>query len=123
MSAVARKDYGANAKIPLSNSTMRLINSINSPYSPQATGIDKEPGGYIQITKANLDSLTTNTRVLFGNVQGYVKTVTLDTEEDPELNVGFISCVIAVLDKEKVEQLTTYTADQLIASGNLFLVA
>lgn len=116
MPAVARKDYGANAIVAPSNETMRLINSINSPYSAQATGMDLVPGRIEKISQAQLNALTTNTRVLLGNAEGYVKTVT-------QVESVTTAVVIATLDKEKEEILKTYTAAEILNSGNIIFVA
>lgn len=114
--SVTRKDYGANAKVPASNPTMREISAINSPYSVQATGYDRDINPYIVLDSAGLDLLKRGTRVLFGNKDGYVKTVTYDGSR------VLVSAVITTLDKEKNEVDTTYTKAEILALGNIFFV-
>ena len=120
MGASTRKDYGSDAIVAENNETMKQVNTVNSPYSVQATGHDKVKANYIPVTSENLDALADNTRVLLGNKEGYVKSTLLSTGDTaPPL----VSAVITVLDKTKTEIDTSYTKAELLALGNLFLVS
>lgn len=117
MGASPRKDYGSGAIVAENNETMKRVNYQNTPYSVQATGHDKVVDNYIPITSENLDALTTNTRVLLGNQEGYIKTVT-----DTGGSAPLVSAVVSVLDKQKNEINTTYLKAELLALPNFFLV-
>lgn len=127
MGATTRKDYGSNAIVSPSNPTMRAIGNINAPYSVQATGHDKNvtganSGNVIDITSANLDVLAVNTRVLQGNRIGYVKSVVIGEDPDPEV---LETCTIRFLGDLGEEDAidVDYTKDELLASDNLILVS
>lgn len=112
MGSIPRKDYGEAAIVKDSNPVMKRVNSMNAPHSIQATGADKMEGKVVAITTvAEFNALTPYQRVLLGNREGYIKTVTAST-----------SLVYAVKDQEKEEELTTLTVQQVIDSGNLFIL-
>lgn len=117
MGATARKDYGSDAIIADNNETLKRVNTMNTPYSVQASGVDKIDGRLQVIDSTTADSITARQRVLWGNKEGYIKSVTLGADPFP-----LVSCVIAYLDKEKVEVTQTFTKAQLIAEHSLFII-
>lgn len=86
------------------NETVKRVNHMNSPYSVQATGNDLVEGRLHPVrTEAEFNALATRQRVLLGNEQGWLKTVTAST-----------SLVFVTLDNLKQEQLTTLTMAEVI---------
>lgn len=86
MGEMSRKDYGANAIVDQTSETMRRVNSMNAPFSIEATGHDHLKKNLVSITdEASLETLKTGMRVLTGNRQGYIKSIATvsDGEEDP----------------------------------------
>ena len=95
------------------NETMRQVTYMNSPYSVQATGLDKHPEKYILMTSANIDALIKGTIVNVGNQDGYIKTV---TGSNPVTSI-----VISIPNEGETGIIdTTYTKAQLLASRNIF---
>lgn len=114
MGATTRKD--SQQKIADNNETMKRVNFMNSPYSVQGTGADKMEGRIKAITDVtSFNTLTTRQRVLLGNKEGYLKTVTKTVDSE--------SLVYVTLNDEKEEVETTLTMAQVIASGSLFVLA
>ena len=114
MGAISRKD--PQQKISENNKTMKRINNVNSPYSIQATGADKMEGRIKAITDVtSFNTLTTRQRVLLGNKEGYLKTVTKTVDNE--------SLVYVTLNDLKEEVETTLTMAEVIASGNLYILA
>jgi hypothetical protein len=70
------------------------------------------------VTSENLNALETNTRVLEGNIEKYVKTVTKTGVAPDEV---LTSAVIAWLDDKDVEQTQSLTKAQFLASTTIFL--
>lgn len=110
MSSISRKD--SKQIIAENNNTMKRVNFMNTPYSVQSTGADKIEGKVIEVTTETLfNALSTRQRVLMGNKEGHIKTITEST-----------SLVITTYDLEKNEINTTYTMAQVLSSGNLFFL-
>lgn len=95
------------------NEVMRQVTFMNSPYSPQATGLDRHPEKYVRMDSAGIDALTTNTTVYVGNQDGYVKTVT---------GAAPVTSIVITLPNEgKTGTVdTTFTKAQLLDSRNIF---
>lgn len=118
MSPMPSKSYGADAIVSPSNPTLKRVNTLNSPLSAEATGLDHVPSKHIPVTSENLNALETNTRVLEGNIEKYVKTVTKTGVAPDEV---LTSAVIAWSDDKDVEQTQTLTKAQFLASTTIFL--
>lgn len=104
---------GLTSNVADNNETLKNVNMLNTPYSLQGTGADKIEGRVLLIdTETKFNALTTRQRVLFGNKEGHIKTVTAST-----------SIVITTFTPNKVAIDTTYTMAQIIASGSLFILA
>lgn len=96
------------------NGVLKRVNHMNAPSSIQASGADnfgyeanKADDRVEEITtETEFNTLTTRQRVLFGNKEGWIKTVTAST-----------SIVIAYLDEVKAEQTITLTMAQVIANS------
>jgi len=116
MTKMARNDYASDAIVPVSNETMKRVNTMNTPYSVQQLGLDKHPEQYIPVTSENLDAIVPNTRVAQGNIEKVVKTVNLTVGAAP-----LISVVLMYLDDTDTEVTETWTKAELLASGNVFL--
>lgn len=98
--------------------TFKRINAMNTPYSVQATGADKDIwkqyAGRIRTvdSTASFNLLTVRTRVLWGNREGYISA-----------HVASTSLVFTWLDKTKTKINTTKTMAEVLASGSMvFLV-
>ena len=72
MSPMPSKSYGADAIVSPSNSVLKRVNTLNSPFSAEAVGLDNSPSKHIPVTSENLYALEPNTRVLDGNIEKYV---------------------------------------------------
>lgn len=103
---------GLTSNVSDNNETLKNVNMLNTPYSLQGTGADKIEGRVLLIdTETKFNALTTRQRVLFGNKEGHIKTVTAST-----------SIVITTFSPTKTAIDTTYTMAQIIASGSLFIL-
>lgn len=117
MSTVARKDYGANAIVDPSKEAVKRVNLMNTPFGVQQLGLLQSSGAYIPVEDINYDNFKTNTRVLRGNKEGYVKAVTT-SGVDPDFvletaTFGFL--------KNGVEHTEgPYTVVEIKAMGNVF---
>lgn len=112
MGATSRKDYGTDAIVSKNNPVIKRVNQMNAPYSVQAVGADRIEGRVVAVTTlAQFNALTTRQRVLLGSKEGYIKSIVLG-----------VSLTYATLDKEKQEQITPLTMQQVFDSGNLFIL-
>ena len=94
------------------NKTLKQVNSINTPYSVQATGADKQDNRVNQIIDVTaFNTIVARDRVLWGNREGYIKSVVAST-----------SLVFTWLDKDLNEVNTTKTMAEVIASGSLVIL-
>ncbi len=98
--------------------TFKRINAMNTPYSVQATGADKDIWKQYADRIRTVDStatfnlLTVRTRVLWGNREGYISA-----------HVASTSLVFTWLDKTKTKINTTKTMAEVLASGSMvFLI-
>ena len=91
---------------------------MNSTYSAETVELNKSPSKHIKVNRENTDALEPNTRVLEGNIEKYVKTVT-KSGVDPDFVLT--SAVIAYLDDKDVEVVQTYTKAEILASTSIFL--
>lgn len=94
------------------NQTLKRVNFMNTPYSVQSTGADKKDGRIKVVdSEAVFNTIATRTRVLWGNREGYIKSIIAST-----------SLVFTWLDKEKEEVNTTKTMAEVIASGSMIIL-
>lgn len=104
---------GLTSNVADNNPVLKNVNQMNTPHSVQGTGADKVEGRVLEVnTETQFNALTTRQRVLFGNREGVIKTVTAST-----------SIVITTYSPTKVPTDTTRTMAQIIASGSLFILA
>ncbi len=94
------------------NKTLKQVNAINTPYSVQAVGADKQDGRVNQIVdETAFNTVVARDRVLWGNREGYIKSIVAST-----------SLVFTWLDKDLNEVDTTKTMAEVIASGSLVIL-
>lgn len=115
MSASQRKDAAEQNIVPANDPVMKTINGMNSPYSVQATGLDKI--SEIDKTKP-IDDIVPGDECLEGNRRGIVKTVSDDGEETPAVTE------IVVLFKNETgsgpQSETTYSRSEIENSTIVF---
>lgn len=115
MSASQRKDRAADEIISTSNPVMKRMNGVNSPYSPQATGLDKIPEANVTVP---IDDLEPTVECIEGNRRGVIKTVT-DDGGDPaavtEVVITFVN-----IEGAEPEKDITYTERELEESSITF---
>lgn len=139
MGEMSRKDYGSNAIVDQTSETMRRVNSMNAPFSIEATGHEHLKKNLVSITdEASLETLKTGMRVFNGNRQGYIKTITTASDgEEPPTQI-FSSMVVSFpaasgtytdtdddgdIDPELPVHDVTYTKASLLAGiGETFFI-
>jgi hypothetical protein len=112
MGASSRKDI--ISIVADNNEVVKRVNVMNSPFSIQQTGVELLDNRLKSITTSTeFNAITTRQRVLLGNKEGWIKTVTADT-----------SIVIAYHNEVKVEQTITLTMAQVIANSpqSIFII-
>lgn len=109
---------GLASNVDDNNRTFKQINFMNTPFSVQQTGADKEPWKATSprlvpiTTEAEFNTLTARDRVLRGNVDGWVDSIIAST-----------SLVFSYYDIDKNQVDTTLTMAEVLASGDLFFLA
>lgn len=105
---------GLTSNVDDNNEVVKRVNIMNTPFSIQQTGVENIDDRLEVITnETEFNTLTTRQRVLLGNKEGWIKTVTAST-----------SIVIAYQDEVKAEQTITLTMAQVIANSpqSIFII-
>ena len=115
MSASLRKDRGIEEVVAPNNAVLKQIGGINSPYSPQATGLDKIPEANVT---DDLDALTPAMECIEGNRRGVIKSIADDNAALPLL----VSAVIEFKSEDAAGPVidVTYTRAELEKSSITF---
>lgn len=119
MARVERKDYAEAAIVAPSNPTFKRVRQENTPKSIRATGHDNlaNKNKHIPVTEENLETIDTNTRVLQGNIEKHVKSITTTGVAPDEV---FASMVIAYNDLDTGKEVTeTWTKAEILASSSI----
>ena len=117
MGEMPRKDYGANAIVPVNNEVVKQVNNLNTPYSIQQLGAERS-GLYIPSDEISFATIVAGTRVLAGNKEGLVKSVTFSGVDPDQV----LETVTIAYDKGGEEVLEVLTVAALKASGTYFFV-
>ena len=108
---------GLGSDIEDNNETFKRVNFMNTPFSVQSSGVDKDiwkqyEGRLLVVdTETVFNTITVRTRVLWGNREGWISALTAST-----------SLVFTWLDKTKTEIDTTKTMAEVLASGSMFIL-
>lgn len=100
-----------------SNKTLKQVNFMNTPFSVQSSGADKQvwkstTERLIQVdTAAKFNALAVRDRVLNGSREGWVSAIVASTSLD-----------FTFLDMTKTEITETLTMAQVLTSGDLFFL-
>lgn len=117
--SVTRKDYGAAAIVPDSNEAYKRALHVNQPHSLQSTGALRQ-GDYVESKDISFATIKAGMRVLTGNAEGIVTSVTF-TGVTP--NEVLDTVTIAFEQPGKADpRVEVKSVAALQASGNYFFV-
>lgn len=99
------------SSVPKNNEVLKRINTMNAPYSVQATGAELYDKILIVSTAAIFNTIAVRTRIIWGGRQGFVTALAADTS----MTFKYKSDSGALVE-------TTKTMEDVIASGSLFVL-
>jgi hypothetical protein len=115
MGSVLRKDYGLLGVLPENNPTAKELNALNSPHSIQAMGLktDTPPQDYV----TDYNTITVGLRVLYGNFEGVVASVT-----KPASTVNAITVrIVYPGDNPASPVIKSYTRAEIESTNDFFI--
>ena len=119
MSGITRKDYGSNAVVADNNETLKRAVHVNEPFSLESTGALRA-GDYVASKDISYATVTQGMRVLTGNAEGIVKSVTT-SGVDPNFVLETVTITYQG-EGDATPREETKTVAALKASGNYFFV-